>query len=100
MSEEIPDDVPLGRPVTVTALVNADHAGNKVTRRSQTGFVIYGNCAPLIWFSKKKSNIEASTFSSELVALRLGIESVTALCYKLRMFGVPLQGPANVYCNN
>jgi hypothetical protein len=27
-------------------------------------------------------------------------EQMEAMRYKLRMFGVPLQGPANVYCDN
>jgi hypothetical protein len=45
-------------PMYFTAYVNADHASNKVTRRLQTGFIIYGNCALLIWFSKKQNTIE------------------------------------------
>ena len=102
ISEEVPPDAPepRGFPIVLTALCDASHASNKVTRRSQSGFVIYGNCAPLIWFSKKQATIETSTFGSEFVALRLCIESVIALRYKLRMFGIPVVGPSNVYCDN
>ena len=28
------------------------------------------------------------------------MELTEALCYKLRMFGTPLDGPTNVYCDN
>ena len=32
--------------------------------------------------------------------MKIGVELVEALRYKLRMFGVPLEGPANIYCDN
>jgi hypothetical protein len=34
------------------------------------------------------------------VALRTAVELIIGLQYKLRMFGVPVEGPANVYCDN
>lgn len=102
INEELPPNAPppRGAPITLTALVDADHASNRVTRRSQAGFVIYGNCAPLLWFSKKMATIETSTFGSEFVALRLCVESIIAMRYKLRMFGIPVDGPTSVFCDN
>ena len=44
--------------------------------------------------------MEAATFRSEFVALRVCKELIVALRYKLRMFGVPVDGPANVFCDN
>ena len=32
--------------------------------------------------------------------MKQAIELLKALRYKLRMFGVPISGPANVYCDN
>ena len=49
--EQIPHDSPeaLGRGVDVNVFVNhANHAGNKVTRRSHSGIIIYCNCSPII----------------------------------------------------
>ena len=46
---------PLGREVNIHYLVDSDHAGNLVTRRSHTGIMIYLNNAPIIWYSKKKT---------------------------------------------
>ena len=102
MQEEIPNGLPVprGREIILTAMVDADHAGNKVTRRSQSGFIIYGNCAPVIWFSKKQNTVEASTFGSEMIALRLCVEAIIALRFKLRSFGIPVSTPARVYCDN
>lgn len=34
------------------------------------------------------------------MALRTARDVIIALRYKLRMFGVPLDGPAQVYCDN
>jgi hypothetical protein len=32
--------------------------------------------------------------------MKNAVELVETLYYKLRMFGVPIDGPANVFCNN
>ena len=95
--EELPPKMPkpLGKPVNIYAFVDANHAGNDVTRRSHTGIIIYVQNAPIIWFSKRQNTVEAATFGSEFVALRICKELIVALRYKLRMFGVPLEGPAN-----
>ena len=98
----LPPNMPpaLGKSVQINAFVDADHAGELTTRRSQTGILIYGNMAPLIWFSKRQNTVEASTFGSEFVAMRVLVEMLIALRYKLRMFGVPIDGPCNVFCDN
>jgi hypothetical protein len=91
---------PRGHPVIISAFVDANHAGNVVTRRSHTGILIFVQNAPIIWFSKKQNTVEAATFGSEFVALRICKEMIVALRYKLRMFGIPIEGPANVFCDN
>jgi len=100
--ESIPPNAPPARgyPVQVNAFVDANHAGNKITRRSHTGILIYLNCAPILWYSKAQTTVETSTFGSEFVALRISVEMLEALRYKLRMLGVPLEGPSNVFCDN
>ena len=91
---------PRGNPVSIYAFVDANHAGNVVTRRSHTGIIIYVQNAPIIFYSKRQNTVEAATFGSEFVALRICKELIVALRYKLRMFGVPIEGPANVFCDN
>jgi hypothetical protein len=102
IKEEIPIDfpVPLGNSVCITVYVDVDHAGNAVTRRSQTGFIIFVNSALIIWYSKKQNTIESSTFGAEFVALRVCTEALIALRYKLCSFGIRIDGPADVYCDN
>lgn len=101
-AEKIPTDVPeaLGHSVVTTCYVNADHAGCRMTRRSHTGIIIYVNCAPIIWFSKCQNTVESSTFSSEFIALKISIELIESLRYKLWMFGIPIDNSTVVFCDN
>ena len=100
--EELPPNAPKprGKSVQVNCFVDSDHAGDKITRRSHTGILLYLNSAPISWFSKKQTTVESSTYGSEFVALRLASEQIIALRYKLRMFGIPIEGYANVFCDN
>ena len=91
---------PRGEAVTINAFVDADHAGNLVTRRSHTGILLYCNLAPIQWFSKRQNTVESSTFGSEFIAMKIATELIEALTYKLRMFGVPISGPARIFCDN
>ena len=51
--EEVPPRMPepKGKHVSTSCFVDANHAGNVVTRRSLTGILIYVNNAPIIWYS-------------------------------------------------
>mmetsp|Transcript_10776 Transcript_10776/g.15574 ORF Transcript_10776/g.15574 Transcript_10776/m.15574 type:complete len:227 (+) Transcript_10776:552-1232(+) len=100
--EPIPSNAPepRGKPVTLSCFVDANHAGDKVTRRSHTGIILFCNRAPIMWYSKRQNTVETSTFGSEFVAARIAVELIESLRYKLRMFGVPIDGPTNVYCDN
>ena len=102
VEEELPAKMPKpkGNPVRISVFVDANHAGNVVTRRSHTGIIIFVNNAPVIFYSKRQNTVEAATFGSEFVALRIAKELVVALRCKLRMFGVPIEGPADVFCDN
>ena len=91
---------PRGNAVQMNCFVDADHAANRVTRRSHTGVVVFVNRAPVLWHSKAQNTVETSTFGSEFVAMRIATELVEGLRYKLRMFGVPLEGATNVFCDN
>ena len=66
----------------------------------KTGILIFCNQAPVMWLGKKQNSFETLTFASEFTALKLAVELVIALQYKLRMFGVPLKGPTDMFCDN
>jgi hypothetical protein len=101
-TEAIPPNAPevRGKPVTMSCFVDADHAGCRVTRRSHTGVLIFVNRAPILWYSKRQNTVETSTFGSEFIAAKTAVEMVEGLRYKLRMMGVEIDGPTNVFCDN
>ena len=67
VKEDIPKNVSraLVKGVEVTAWVDADHIGDKLTRRNHTGLLIFVNSAPILWYSKRQTTIESSTFGSK-----------------------------------
>ena len=100
--EQVPIDIPppCGRAVSSHCFVDVDHASNTVTRRSQIGILIFLNQALIVWYSKRQNTVETSTFGSEFIAMRTAVEHIEALRCKLRMFGIPIEGPTNVFCDN
>jgi hypothetical protein len=49
------------------------------------------------WLSQKQPTIELSVFGTEFVAMKLGMEALQGIRYKLRMMGVPIAGPTYIY---
>ena len=100
--ERLPNNSPKprGNMVLTHCFVDSDHAGDKVTRRSQTGILIFVNWAPILWYSKRQNTVEMSTFGGEFIAMKTAVEQVESLRYKLHMLGVPLEGPTNMICDN
>jgi hypothetical protein len=102
IEEAIPVDIPepLGKDVDVRMMCDSDHAGDKWTRCSHTGFLIFCNMALIDWVSKKQATIETSVFGAEFVAMKHGIEKLQGICYKLSMMGIPLTGPSYIFADN
>ena len=102
VEEAIPSNAPKprGKGVMLRMAVDSDHAGDKETRRSRTGFFIWVNMSLITWFSKKQPTVESSVFGAEFVAMKHGVETLRGLRYKLRMMGVEILGPSYVYGDN
>ena len=91
---------PRGKGVDLRICVDSDRAGDKLTRRPRTGYIIFLNNAPIAWLSKNQETIETSVFGAEFVARRIVMETLWGLRYKLRMIGVPILGPLLIYDGN
>ena len=100
--EELPPDMPTpkGNAVKMTTFFDANHAHDLETRRSVTGVLLFLNKTPVQWYSKRQGTVESSTYGSELVAARIATELTMAMRYKLRMLGVPINGPADLLGDN
>ncbi len=72
VEEAIPVDMPepLGKDVDVRMMCDSDHAVEKRTRCSCTGFFIFCNMALIDWVSKKQATIETSVFSAKFIAVK------------------------------
>ena len=91
---------PRGLGFIIYAEVDADHASDTVTRRSRTGFLVYINSSLIYWSSKKQTSVKSSSFGSEFCAMKQVCEYLRGLRYKLRMFGIPVDGPSYVFGDN
>ena len=102
VKEELPPDMPepCGMGFRMRTFVDSDHAGESLTRRSRTGFLVYLNSAPIHWWSKKQTSCETSTFGSEFVAMKQAAEYIRGLRYKLRMMGIPCEEPTFIFGDN
>ena len=100
--EPIPPNAPepRGKEVDLRLFVDSDHAGDKVNRRSRSGYFLYLNMAPVNWMSKKQAMVESSVFGAEFCAMKVGMEAARGLRYKLRMMGVPISGATFTYGDN
>jgi hypothetical protein len=75
---------PLGKEVVIHCFVDADHAGDKLSRRSRTGFIIFVNGARLFGIPKDKSRLRQVLLarSLSLPKLQLRLSEVYAKSYE------------------
>ena len=58
------------------------------------------NKAPILWYSKQQNTVGTTTFLSKFIALKTATELVESLLYKLKIFGIPTEGPSSMFCEN
>ena len=102
VEEAIPTNAPRprGKDIDLRLMVDSDHAGDKLRRRSRTGYYIFLNSALIAWISRCQPTIKTSVFGTKFVAMKHGVETLRGIQYKLRMMGVPIDGPSYVYGDN
>jgi hypothetical protein len=88
-SEAVPENMPKprGNCMSTHCFVDANHAGDNETVVLQHG-------------ADHMVQQEASKFGSEFTAMKNAVKMIEALHYKLRMFGIPVDGPTNILCDN
>ena len=86
--------------MAVTYLEDASHANDLINRRSVTAYMGFIGSTPIAWYSKSQNTVESSTYGSELVAMRITVEAILGLRYKLRMMGLDFEQTSTVLCDN
>ena len=71
-----------------------------LTRWYYTGIIIYVNNFPITWFGNQENNVETSSFGYEFIVLNITTNMIKYLRHKLRIFLVPIDVPADVFCDN
>ena len=70
---------PRGKDIEICLLCDSDHAGDKSTRRSRTGYLIFINMTLIAWLSKKQPTVESSVCGAEFVAMKDGMEHLRGI---------------------
>ena len=93
VEEDKPDNAPVakGNLATLTCYVDADHARDRLTRRSVSGIVLLMNNTPMVAISKRQKTVECSTYGSEMIAARIAVELLIEWRYKLTMLGLKVE---------
>ena len=102
VTEAFPLDAPTlhGKEVDLCLYVDLDHAGDKYTHQSRTGFFIFLNSTLIMLKSKKQPTIGTSVLVAEFHAMKQGMETLQGLMYKSHMMGVPILGVSYIYGDN
>ena len=56
--------------------------------------------ACIIWYKVRQATVESAVFGAEFVAMKQAMDVSRGLRYKLRMIGVLIEGPTNMYGDN
>ena len=80
--------------------VNSDHAGDLVTRRSRSGYLVWLQSSLIYWTLKKQTTINTSSFGSEFMAMKTYTEYIRGLRYELRAMGIPVTQPTYIFGDN
>ncbi|XP_043604785.1 secreted RxLR effector protein 161-like [Bombus pyrosoma] len=84
----------------IDCFVDADWAGDKVDRKSTTGFIIrsFGNA--IYWKSKKQSSVTKSSTAAEYVALSEAVSEIKFVRKLLKDFRIMIETPIKIYEDN
>ena len=89
-----------GKETNICMFVDSDHAGDKETYRSISGFLIYINTDSIQWYAHKQSTVETSVFGAEFMAMKQDIDALKGLRYQHRMMGILISGLSYIYWDN
>ena len=97
--EAIPPNVTLsrGKVVDLCMFIDSNHAGNKEIRISKTKFMMYMSMSLIYWYSMMQTTIETPVFGADFVSMKVVIDTLCAIWYKLRMMDILISGPTYIY---
>lgn len=82
------------------AFCDSDYAGDKDTRMSVTGFIIYVNNNPISWRSRGQKSVTLSSSEAEYVALSEVCCEVLFVTYILKFLSIKIVYPIDIMVDN
>jgi hypothetical protein len=82
-----------GKSFDMHIFTDADWAGDQVTRKSTTGYVVFAAGGPISWQSKLQSTVATSSMQSEYQALYAGMQEIVWLRGVMEEVGLPFCDP-------
>ena len=91
---------PASPELDINIFSDSDHAHDVVTGRSITGLLAFLGSTPVYWKSKRRTSVHTSIFGAEFTVLKDVTELAVTLRYHLRVMGVEISKPTNIYVDN
>jgi hypothetical protein len=86
--------------VDIRVYSDADWAGDKETRKSRSGYIVFINGSPVCWFSKKQTCHALSSCEAEIVAMTEAIKECMWLRNFLSELKIKFNDPIPLYVDN
>mgnify|MGYP003449427917 FL=1 len=85
---------PKGKMARITTFIDSGLHHCRVTGKASTGMIQFVNQTPVDWGAWKQSTVESSTYGSEYVAAKTGVDKTIDLQFTLKAMGVPVEEPS------
>ena len=85
---------------TLTMYTDSDYGGDKETRISVTGYILFFMGVPIIWKSKSQRSVTLSSSEAEYVALSEAAKDIKFVYQLLRSIGIEVTLPITVRVDN
>ena len=85
---------------TIVGYSDSDYGGDKDTRRSVTGFVVFVNGAPISWRSRAQRSVTLSSTEGEYVAASETAAEMMFIRNNLKFFGIELADKMQLFVDN
>jgi len=89
-----------GKLLSLVGFCDSDYAGDKQTRLSISGFIIFLCGVPIAWRSKAQRSVSLSSSEAEFVSLSEAAKEVKFIAQVIESMGIKVQKPITVYIDN
>ncbi len=89
-----------GSSFDMHVFTDADWAGDVISRRSTTGYVVFGAGGPIAWQSKLQPTVSTSSMQSEYQALYAGMQEIVWLRGVMAELGLPFVEPTPFFLDS